>query len=52
VVMPAGRGDFWIAIGQDLHEVSPRDYPRLLWDISRRRRWLGSSAILRPRHDP
>jgi hypothetical protein len=30
VVMPAGRGDFWIAIGQDLHQVSPHSYTRLL----------------------
>jgi hypothetical protein len=30
VVMPAGGGDFWIAMGQDLHEASPRGYPRLL----------------------
>jgi hypothetical protein len=30
VVMPAGSGDFWIAMGQDLHEASPRDYARLL----------------------
>ena len=30
VVMPAGSGDFWIAMGQDLHEASPRSYARLL----------------------
>ncbi len=30
VVMPAGSGDFWNAIGQDLHEASPRGYSRLL----------------------
>src|ERR1022692_2292662 len=30
VVMPAGSGDFWIAMGQDLHEASPRGYKRLL----------------------
>ena len=30
VVMPAGSGDFWIAMGQDLHEASPRGYTRLL----------------------
>jgi hypothetical protein len=30
VVMPAGSGDFWIAMGQDLHEASPHDYARLL----------------------
>jgi hypothetical protein len=30
VVMPAGRGDFWVAMGQDLHEASPRGYTRLL----------------------
>jgi len=29
VVMPAGSGDFWIAMGQDLHE-SRRGYMRLL----------------------
>ena len=30
VVMPAGSGDFWVAIGKDLDEASTRDYPRLL----------------------
>jgi hypothetical protein len=30
VVMPAGSGDFWVAMGQDLHEASARDYTRLL----------------------
>jgi hypothetical protein len=30
VVMPAGSGDFWIAMGQDLCEASPRDYAKLL----------------------
>jgi len=30
VVMPAGSGDFWIAMGQDLNEASPRGYTRLL----------------------
>jgi len=30
VVMPAGSGDFWVAMGQDLNEASPRDYTRLL----------------------
>jgi hypothetical protein len=30
VVMPAGSGDFWIAMGQDLSDASPRGYPRLL----------------------
>ena len=30
VVMPAGSGDFWIAMGQDLQEASPRGYARLL----------------------
>jgi hypothetical protein len=30
VVMPAGSGDFWIAIGQDIREASPRGYTRLL----------------------
>jgi hypothetical protein len=30
VVMPAGSGDFWTAIGQDLRQASPGEYPRLL----------------------
>jgi len=30
IVMPAGSGDFWIAMGHDLHEASPRSYGRLL----------------------
>ena len=30
VVMPAGSGEFWWAMGQDLHEASPRSYRRLL----------------------
>jgi hypothetical protein len=30
VVMPAGSGEFWIAMGQDLGDVSPRDYATLL----------------------
>ena len=30
VVMPAGSGDFWIAIGQDIRDASPRGYARLL----------------------
>ena len=30
VVMPATRGDFWIAIGEDLRETSPGGYERLL----------------------
>ena len=30
VVMPAGSGDFWIAMGEDLHEASPSGYPKLL----------------------
>jgi hypothetical protein len=30
VVMPAGRGDFWIEMGEDLRETSPRGYARLL----------------------
>ncbi len=30
LVMPAGTGDFWIVMGQDLHEASPREYRRLL----------------------
>jgi hypothetical protein len=30
VVMPAGRGDFWIGMGEDIREASPRGYARLL----------------------
>jgi hypothetical protein len=30
LVMPAGSGDFWVGIGEDLREAAPRDYPRLL----------------------
>jgi hypothetical protein len=30
VVMPAGGGDFWIAMGQDIRDASPRGYARLL----------------------
>jgi len=30
VVMPAGSGDFWTAIGEDLREATPRGYKRLL----------------------
>ena len=30
VVMPAGGGDFWVAIGHDLRDASPRGYARLL----------------------
>jgi hypothetical protein len=30
VVMPAGGGDFWIAMAQDLRDASPRGYARLL----------------------
>jgi hypothetical protein len=30
VVMPAGSGDFWVAIGEDLREATPRGYRRLL----------------------
>jgi hypothetical protein len=30
VVMPAGGGDFWLAIAQDLRDASPRRYRRLL----------------------
>ena len=30
VVMPAGRGQFWIAMGEDLRETTPSDYPQLL----------------------
>ena len=52
VVMPAGSGDFWIAMGQDLQRgVAARLY-ELACDIPGRRRWLESAAILRPGHDP
>jgi hypothetical protein len=30
VVMPAGSGDFWIAMAQDLRDASPRGYAKLL----------------------
>src|SRR5580658_10398602 len=30
VLMPAGGGDFWTEIGQDIREASPRGYARLL----------------------
>jgi hypothetical protein len=30
VVMPAGSGDFWFAIAQDIRDASPRGYSRLL----------------------
>ena len=30
IVMPAGSGDFWISMGEDLRESSPHEYPRLL----------------------
>jgi hypothetical protein len=30
VVMPAGGGDFWIEIAQDLRDASPRGYAKLL----------------------
>jgi hypothetical protein len=30
VVMPAGGGDFWTEIGQDIREASPRGYAKLL----------------------
>lgn len=30
VVMPAGAGDFWAAIGQDIRDASRQDYARLL----------------------
>ena len=30
VVMPAGGGDFWAGMAQDLHDASPRGYARLL----------------------
>lgn len=30
VVMPAGSGDFWVDMGQDIRDASPRGYTRLL----------------------
>jgi hypothetical protein len=30
VVMPAGKGEFWIAMGQDIRDTSPGGYTRLL----------------------
>jgi hypothetical protein len=30
LVMPAGSGNFWVAIGEDLREASPRGFRRLL----------------------
>jgi hypothetical protein len=30
VVMPAGSGDFWMAMGEDLRVASPHEYSRLL----------------------
>jgi hypothetical protein len=30
VVMPAGSGDFWVGMGQDIRDASPRGYKRLL----------------------
>jgi hypothetical protein len=30
LVMPAGSGDFWVEIGEDLREASPRSFGRLL----------------------
>ena len=30
LVMPAGKGDFWVAMGEDLREASPDDYWKLL----------------------
>jgi hypothetical protein len=30
VVMPSGRGEFWVAMGEDLHDASPMGYSRLL----------------------
>jgi len=30
VVMPAGSGDFWVAIGEDIRDASPSGYKRLL----------------------
>jgi hypothetical protein len=33
VVMPAGGGDFWTEIAQDLRDASPRGYAKLLVTI-------------------
>jgi hypothetical protein len=30
VVMPAGSGDFWVSMGEDIRDASPRGYARLL----------------------
>lgn len=30
VVMPAGGGDFWVGIGDDIRDASPLSYPKLL----------------------
>ncbi|MHB1087410.1 MAG: hypothetical protein ACYC19_01460 [Acidimicrobiales bacterium] len=30
VVMPAGRGNFWVEMGEELREASPHEYERLL----------------------
>jgi hypothetical protein len=30
VVMPAGSGDFWVGMGEDIRDASPRAYARLL----------------------
>ena len=30
IVMPAGRGEFWIEMGEDLRETSPHEYGNLL----------------------
>ncbi len=30
VVVPAGSGDFWVGMGEDIREASPRGYRRLL----------------------
>ncbi|HEV3188759.1 MAG TPA: hypothetical protein VGZ04_12040 [Acidimicrobiales bacterium] len=30
VVMPAGRGDFWVAMGEELRDATPYGYARLL----------------------
>ena len=44
VVMPAGAGDFWIGMAEDIHEASPRGYAgcarhtqtaRVAWTFSR-----------------
>ena len=47
VVMPAGSGDFWTAIGQDIRDASPRGYPRLLATYPDGARWRSSKPTTR-----